>query len=277
MPEDRQLSTALDHVRQLLAGFAPRVALVSGSGLGHLARAVVGPLRIPYAAIPGFPTPSTPGHTGELIAGHLENVPVILQNGRLHLYEGHDPAVVALPLRLCAELGAAVLVITNAAGGLNQRFRPPTLMLIADHINCMWRNPLTGRVMPGEQRWPDMNQVYDVGLRRMARRVALQRRVELHEGVYAAVSGPSYETPAEVRMLQRIGADAVGMSTVPEVIAARARGMRVVGLSAIANAAAGLTTRPLSHQEVLAGADRVAAQLEELVRGILGGLGPAAP
>jgi purine-nucleoside phosphorylase len=266
---DHQLDLAGDHVRRLLAGFTPRVTVVLGSGLDRLAEAVAAPLRIPYAHIPGFPTPTTAGHKGELVAGQLEGVPLILQNGRFHLYEGHDPSVVALPLRLCSQLGANLLLVTNAAGGLNPRFRPPTLMLIADQINYTWRNPLTGPVARGEHRWPDMNQAFDTDLRNLARRIALERRVELHEGVYAAVLGPSYETVAEVRMLQGFGADAVGMSTVPEVIAARARGMRVLGIAAITNAAAGLAGGSLSHREVLEGASRVARQLEDVIRGTL--------
>jgi len=267
--EDPRLNLALDHVRGLLGDFTPRIAVVLGSGLSHLADSVAAPLRIPYSDIPGFPTPTTPGHRGELVLGQLERVPVIIQNGRLHLYEGYDPDAVVLPLRLCAQLGASLLVVTNAAGGLNSRFRPPTLMLIADQINYMWRNPLTGPIVFGEHRWPDMNRAFDADLRRLARQVALDRGVELHEGVYAAVLGPSYETPSEVRMLQRIGADAVGMSTVPEVIVARARGMRVLGIAAITNLAAGLTTGAVSHQEVLEGANRVARQLQDLICGAL--------
>lgn len=267
--EDPRLNLALEHVRRLLGEFTPRIAVVLGSGLSHLADSVVAPLRIRYSDIPGFPTPTTPGHRGELVLGQLERVPVIIQNGRLHLYEGYDPDAVVLPLRLCAQLGASLLVVTNAAGGLNSRFRPPTLMLITDQINYMWRNPLTGPVVFGEHRWPDMNRAFDADLRRLARQVALERAIELHEGVYAAVLGPSYETPSEVRMLQRIGADAVGMSTVPEVIVARARGMRVLGIAAITNLAAGLTTGAVSHQEVLEGANRVARQLQDLICGAL--------
>jgi purine-nucleoside phosphorylase len=194
---------------------------------------------------------------------------VALQSGRLHLYEGYEPATVALPVRVLAELGAEFLIVTNAAGGLNPLFVPPTLMLIADHINYLWRNPLIGPVALGEHRWPDLNVAYDHELRVLAREVALQAGVTLHEGVYAAVLGPSYETPAEIRMLQRLGADAVGMSTVPEVITARARGLRVLGLSGITNAAAGLGDGKLSHQEVLAGAATIAGYLELIVRGVV--------
>ncbi|UCG89062.1 MAG: purine-nucleoside phosphorylase [Gemmatimonadota bacterium] len=267
--EGLQIDLAAGHVRRVLGGLTPRVALVLGSGLGSLAASVVAPLRIPYRDVPGLTAPTTPGHEGEFVVGQLERVPVILQNGRFHLYEGHDPAMVVLPLRLCAELGASILVVTNAAGGLNPRFTPPSLMLIADHINYMWCNPLSGPVVQGEHRWPDMNRAFDLELRQLARRVARDRGVELNEGVYAAVLGPSYETPAEVRMLQRIGADAVGMSTVPEVITARARGMRVLGIAAITNAAAGLENGGLTHKEVLEGANRVARQLEHLICGMM--------
>jgi purine-nucleoside phosphorylase len=266
------LEPAAEYLRRCLRGFTPRATLVLGSGLGSLARGIAESVRVSTDDIPGWPTTTVPGHRGELVAGRLEGVPVIVQNGRYHLYEGHRPAAVALPVRLCSALGARLFIVTNAAGGLNPRFRPPTLMLIADHINCMWRNPLTGPVLPGEQRWPDMSRAFDSDLRALARRVALERGITLKEGVYAAMLGPSYETAAEVHMLLRLGADAVGMSTVPEVIAARARGMRVLGLAAITNAAAGLTAATLSHEDVLAGAGRTADQLESLIRGVLRGL-----
>ena len=259
-------------VQGRLAGFRPRVAIVLGSGLGELAEAVESPVRLPYGEIPGFPAPSVEGHAGELVAGELEGVPVILQSGRLHLYEGYEPAVAALPVRVFAELGSEIFIVTNAAGGIRSDLRPPTLMLIADQVNLMWRNPLVGPVEQGEERFPDMAQPYDAELRVLARDVARQRGVRLEEGVYAGVLGPSYETPAEIRMLERVGVDAVGMSTVPEVLAARSRGLRVLGLSSITNLAAGLAANPLSHEEVLAAGRRLSSQLESLMRGVLLGL-----
>ena len=266
------LIDAVAAVRERLGGAEPRVAVVLGSGLGGLAEALPAPTRIPYKEIPGFPLPSVEGHAGELIAGELEGVPVILQSGRFHLYEGHPPDTAALPVRVFAELGVQILIVTNAAGGLQPAFRIPTLMLIADHVNLMWRNPLIGPVLEGEERFPDMAAPYDPDLRALARQAAAEAGVWLEEGVYAGVLGPSYETPAEIGMLGRIGADAVGMSTVPEVVAARARGLRVLGISSITNRAAGLSGEPLSHEEVLAAGRQLAADLEVVVKGVLRGL-----
>ncbi|MBI4503829.1 MAG: purine-nucleoside phosphorylase [Gemmatimonadetes bacterium] len=260
---------ALARIRQWLGDIQPEAAIVLGSGLGGLAATVEQPQRIGYADIPGFPIPKVAGHGGDLVAGQLEGHPVLLQSGRFHLYEGHPPDTVALPVRVFAELGIRNLVLTNAAGGVRPGFRPPALMLIADHINLMWRNPITGPVIEGETRFPDMSEPYDRGLRELAREVALGESLLLEEGVYAALLGPSYETPAEIRMLQRLGADAVGMSTVPEVIVARARGMRVLGVSTITNLAAGISPTALSHEEVLAAGRQVARDLERLVRGIV--------
>jgi purine-nucleoside phosphorylase len=258
-------------VSRRLGSLRPRVAVVLGSGLGAVADAVQSAIRIPYSAIPGFPEPGAQGHKGELVAGTLEGVPVLVQSGRFHLYEGHAPAVAALPARVFARLDARTLIVTNAAGGIRHTFRPPTLMLIADHINLMFRNPLVGPVVEGDERFPDMSDPYDPALRALARDVARAERIPLEEGVYAAMLGPSFETPAEVRMLAWLGADAVGMSTVPEVIAARARGVRCLGFSSITNVAAGLPGggQTLSHQEVLDAGRALAGQLERLIRGVL--------
>ncbi len=256
-------------LRERLSDFRPRVAVVLGSGLGALAEAVDSPKKIPYVDIPGFPPPAVQGHAGELVIGELERVPVLLQSGRFHLYEGHPPETVALPVRVFAELGVEFLVVTNAAGGIRQTMHPPTLMLIANHMNLMWRNPLIGPVVESEQRFPDMSEPYDRELRALARDVAREHGIALEEGVYAGVLGPSYETPAEIRMLQCLGADAVGMSTVPEVIVARARQIRVLGISSITNVAAGLSPHPLSHDEVLEAGASLARDLGTLVRGVL--------
>ena len=269
-----RVGEAAEAVRRRLGDRQPTVAIVLGSGLGSVADAVQSAIRIPQSTIPGFPLPTAPGHKGELIAGTLEGVPVLVQSGRFHLYEGHPPQVAALPVRVFARLGIRTLVVTNAAGGIRPRFRPPTLMLIADHINLMFRNPLEGAVEEGEQRFPDMSDPYDRELRALARDVARQGKIALEEGVYAGLLGPSYETPAEIRMLERLGADAVGMSTVPEVIVARARGIRCLGFSSITNVAAGLSAAPLSHEEVLAAGARVAGQLGALVRGVVRRLAP---
>lgn len=260
---------ALTALSAALAGFQPDAAIVLGSGLGGLAQRVEVAVSIPYADIPGLPAPTVKGHGGELIAGTLEGRRVLLQRGRLHFYEGHAAEAVVLPVRLAAELGVRCLIVTNAAGGLRPTVPPPALMLIADHVNLQFRFPLVGPVVPPEPRFPDMSEPYDPELRAIARRVALARGIRLEEGVYVAVLGPSYETPAEVRMLQRIGADAVGMSTVPEVIVARARGLRVLGISVISNYAAGITAAPLDHEEVLEAGAAVAGELETLVRGVM--------
>ena len=256
-------------VRGALGKTRPRIAIVLGSGLGFLADEVADPIRIPYNTIPGFPEPGVAGHKGLLVAGTLESVPVIVQAGRFHLYEGHPAAVAGLPARVFAELGVEILIVTNAAGGVRRTFPGGTLMLIADHINLMWRNPLIGQAEPGEQRFPIMHEPYDAALRALARTVAREAGVRMEEGVYAALLGPSYETPSEVRMLERLGADAVGMSTVPEVLVARSRGIRCLGFSIITNPGAGITGEALSHEEVLAVSERVARLLSVVLKGVL--------
>ena len=269
LPHPGLVERAAAAVRAAIAPRSPRVAIVLGSGLGGLGAEIADAVRVPYAAIPGFPQPTVVGHAGELIAGTLEGVPVVAQSGRFHLYEGHDAWTAALPIRVFAALGVTTLVVTNAAGGIRRTFLPGTLMLIADHINLSARNPLAGPVEPGDERFPDMSDPYDAELRSLARRVAARQGVPLEEGVYVGLLGPSYETRAEIEMLKRFGGDAVGMSTVAEVIAARARGLRCVGLSTITNMAAGLGGPTLSHQEVLEIADSVKGRLSALVRGIV--------
>ncbi len=256
-------------LRRRLGTLRPEIAIVLGSGLGGLADVVEDGVAIPYRALPGVPAPTVAGHTGAFLAGRLEGRDVILQRGRLHLYEGHDPQTVAVPVRLMAAIGVPTLLVTNAAGGINPAFRPPALMLITDHLNLTGRSPLVGPVRAGETRFPDMTDAYDPALRALAHRVADAAGLTLHDGVYAGLLGPTYETPAEIRYLDRIGADAVGMSTVLEVIVARARGMRVLGISTITNPAAGTSPEPLNHEEVLAAGKAVAKDLEALVRGVV--------
>ena len=263
------VAAATEAVKQRLGKLRPRVAIVLGSGLGFLADEVVNPIRILYNTIPGFPEPGVAGHKGVLVGGTLEDVPVIVQAGRFHLYEGHSAVVAGLPARVFAELGVEILIVTNAAGGVRRTFPGATLMLIADHINLMWRNPLIGQPEPGEQRFPIMHEPYDAELRALARGVARDMGIRLEEGVYVGLLGPSYETPSEVRMLERLGADAVGMSTVPEVLVARSRGIRCLGFSIITNPGAGITGEALSHEEVLAVSERVARQLSVLLKGVL--------
>jgi purine-nucleoside phosphorylase len=263
------VSLAAEAVRSQLGSRRPEVAIVLGSGLGHLADRATDAVRIGYEHIPGFPLPTVQGHAGMLVAGQVAGRPVMLQSGRFHMYEGHDAQLSALPVRVFAELGIRLLIVTNAAGGIRRSFTPGTLMLISDHLNLTGRNPLMGHALAGEERFPDMSEAYDAGLRGLAREVARLGGIPVEEGVYAGLLGPNYETPAEVRMLEKLGADAVGMSTVIEVIAARARGMRCFGVSTITNLAAGVSPHALSHSEVMETARMVERQLGELVEGVV--------
>ncbi len=260
---------AVSAIKPRLEGRAPRIAIVLGSGLGGLSSRVGNSVAIPYAEIPGFPPPTVEGHDGRLVVGKFAGQVVLMQSGRFHMYEGHDAATAALPVRVMAELGITTLLLTNAAGGINPGFKPGMLMLIRDHLNLTGRNPRVGNLVPGDTRLPDMTEAYDRGLRKLAHEAASSQGVELAEGVYAGLLGPTYETPAEVQMLTRLGADAVGMSTVVEVIAARARGIRCAGISTITNLAAGISPRPLSHVEVMETANRVRDQLGSLVEELL--------
>ncbi|HET7585914.1 MAG TPA: purine-nucleoside phosphorylase [Gemmatimonadaceae bacterium] len=256
-------------VDEFVAAHRPRVAIVAGSGLHGLADALDHAVHVPFSDLPGIPSPTVAGHGGELVCGMLESLPVIVQRGRAHLYEGHAPEAVVESVRFLAAIGVDTLIVTNAAGALRTALRPPTLMLIADHVNLTFRSALGGAVREGEERFPDMSAPYDAALRARARQVARTLGIALEEGVYAGVLGPSYETPAEIRMLARFGADAVGMSTVNEVIAARALGLRVLGISAITNVAAGLSPSRLSHGDVLRAGERVSSNLERVVRGVV--------
>ena len=250
-------------------GRVPEIAIILGSGMGALARRLTGARRISYGDIPHFPRTTVVGHHGELVAGSLGGTPLLVQSGRFHLYEGHAPATVALPVRVFAELGVRTLLLTNAAGGIRRSFARGVLMLIADHVNLTFRNPLIGPALPGEERFPDMSDPYDRELRALAREVAAKRKVGLEEDVYIQVLGPSYETPAEIRMAERMGADAIGMSTAVEVIVARARGLRCLAFSTITNPAAGTTHERLDHSEVVRVTREFAADLERLVEGVV--------
>jgi purine-nucleoside phosphorylase len=268
MDGSQQLAEAVAHLRERIER-TPSALLVLGSGLGGLADEIEDAVRLPYGEIPGFPRSTVAGHAGALVVGRLAGVEVAAMQGRFHLYEGWEPAQVVLPVRAMAALGVRSLLLTNAAGGIRPGMQPGDLMLISDHINLMWSNPLVGRVLEGEERFPDMSDPYDGALRRAVEEAALELRIPLTQGVYAGLLGPSYETPAEIRMLARLGADAVGMSTVPEVVVARALGLRVVGLSCITNLAAGLSGEKLSHDEVMEVGARVRDRLVALVRGVL--------
>lgn len=265
------ITRAADTVRAALGARQPSVAIVLGSGLGRLADQVSDPVRIGYADLPGFHVPTVEGHHGELVCGTLAGATVLMQSGRFHMYEGHSAGDAVLPIRVFATLGIKTLIVTNAAGGIRRTFRPGTLMLISDHLNLTGQNPLLGAVLPGETRFPDMSVAYDADLRARAKAVAVQHGITLEEGVYAGLLGPTYETPAEVRMLERLGADAVGMSTVAEVIAARARGMRCLGISLVTNPAAGTFAGVLDHSEVMAVAAVAGEGLAKVVEGTVKG------
>ncbi len=235
----------------------PTLALVLGSGFHHLLTELDVVRKIPYARLPGFPQPTVSGHAGELYFGHLGGTPVLVLSGRAHFYEGHSLDTVTFAVRTLTAFGIRDLVLTNAAGGINGRFRAGDFMVLTDHINFMGVNPLRGPNVPGLPRFLDLSTTYDPALRALVAAAAKQIKLTLRSGVYLAVSGPSYETPAEIRAFAQWGADAVGMSTVPEAIVARHGGLRVAGISCITNAAAGLGQATLSHAEVLETAERV--------------------
>ena len=252
----------------------PKVAMILGSGLGALADEIDGTTAIDYADLPGFPVSAVEGHAGQLVVGQLEGVPVAIMQGRAHYYEGWSMREVTFPIRVFARLGIDHLVVTNSAGGANADFVPGDLMIIGDHLNLTGDNPLRG---PNEEgfgpRFPDMTDPYDGELRKMIRSVASDMDVDIKQGVYAGLAGPTYETPAEVKMVRTAGGDAVGMSTVPEVIVANHCGMKVAGISCITNMAAGLSATKLSHDEVKETADRVRETFTGLVRTFAAALG----
>jgi purine-nucleoside phosphorylase len=248
----------------------PKIALVLGSGLGAFADEFADAIKIPYAKIPHFPQSTAVGHAGQLVLGTVEGVEVAGMQGRVHLYEGYSVKDVAFPVRVFARLGVQALILTNAAGGIKKEFTQGRLVVISDHINLQGANPLSG---PNDEnlgpRFPDMSIAYDRQFRALTLAEGRRLGVDLGEGVYAALAGPSYETPSEIRYLRSIGADLVGMSTVPEVIAARHSGLRVLGISCVTNAAAGVLDQPLDHKEVLETAERVKGQFIALLRAVI--------
>ena len=261
-----KLITCRDYVRSR-TDFVPKVALVLGSGLGGFASELKLVCEVSYADIPGFPVSTVPGHAGKFIFGYVGDVPVVCMQGRVHYYEGYDIDDVVLPARLMHELGAEILFLTNASGGVNKSYNAGELMLITDHIAVFVPNPLMGpNIDELGVRFPDMSHIYDPALCDIVRSVARESGIQLHEGVYCQLTGPSYESPAEIRALAVMGADAVGMSTAVEAIAANHCGMRVVGVSCVSNKAAGLSPTPLSHKEVQEAADKCAPLFTALVR-----------
>lgn len=276
---DEQLSSRVDacvaHIRGAQPALEPRVGLILGSGLGSFADGIEQPTVLPYASLPGFATASVVGHAGRLVLGTVAGVPVVTMQGRVHAYEGYSPEEVTFPARVLCRMGIRVLIVTNAAGGIASELRVGDLMAIRDHLNLSGRNPLVGhndaRLGP---RFPDMSNAYDATLRERLRTFAQREGLVLHEGVYAYLLGPSYETPAEIRMLRTLGAHAVGMSTVPEVIVAAHMGVKTLGISCITNMAAGLSPHALSHDDVGRAAKAAEARFSRLVSGFIAELAP---
>lgn len=245
----------------------PEVGIVLGSGLGGLADDLEGPIAIPFADLPGWPAATAPGHVGRLLLGRLAGRPVAMLQGRFHLYEGHAPGLVVQPVLLFGRLGATVVILTNAAGGLDPSFGPGTLMVISDHLNLTGQNPLIGSNAPDVgERFTDMTDAWSPRLRGRLHAAGEAEGVQLAEGIYVGLVGPSYETPAEVRMLASLGAHAVGMSTVMECVAARWAGLEVCGVSLVTNAGAGYTGAPLTHEEVLAAGAEAGPRLARVIR-----------
>jgi purine-nucleoside phosphorylase len=268
-----QIKETVEFIRKRYAAlleWQPVLGLILGSGLGAFADTFKDRIVIPFSDLPHFPSPTVPGHAGNLIAGYAEGVPAVAVQGRIHLYEGYSIEEVAFPAKLLGSLGVSRFIVTNSAGGINTDFHPGDLMLIADHINMLGENPLIGpnadEIGP---RFPDMSEAYDAGMRKTVTEVAEQKNILLHQGVYIGLPGPSYETPAEIRMCRVLGADAVGMSTIPEVIIANHMGIRVVGISCITNMAAGILPQKLTHREVMDSAEKAGEKFQSLLRGII--------
>ena len=267
MQESDRIERAVEYIKSQTRKIdVPKVGIVLGSGLGAVADRLEDGVRIPYGEIPGYQKSAVAGHKGCLCIGHLGGTPVAVMQGRIHLYEGHSVADVVLPIRVLVKMGCQNLIVTNAAGGINEAFQVGDLMLISDHLNLTATNPLVGR--NDDQlgvRFPDMTNAYDKEMRKVALELSKSRKVTIRTGVYAGMLGPSYETPAEINMLRTMGADAVGMSTVLEVIAAHHMGAQVLGISCISNAAAGMSGEELSHEEVKEAADAVEEEFSAFV------------
>lgn len=261
-PSPQAAAARLKHISRL----RPKLAIVLGSGFHHTLNEMILEAKIACAKIPGFPRPTVSGHAGELVFGHLGGTPVLVLSGRTHFYEGHSMARVTFAVRTLAELGVTDLLLTNAAGGINKTFRPGDFMVLTDHINFMGTNPLRGPAISGLKRFVDLTDIYNGPLQARLFEAGKIAKIKLRRGVYLAVSGPSYETPAEIRAFARLGADAVGMSTVPEAIVARQCGLNVAAVSCITNLAAGIGPGKLSHAEVMETAERVKASGGALLR-----------
>ena len=270
MPDQFTLADAAAQLILTRTALRPQIALVLGSGLGGFADSLTDATRIPYADIPAFPRSTAIGHAGQMVLGRVDSVPVAAMQGRVHLYEGYSPQEVTFPIRVFSRMGIRAVILTNAAGGINLGYSQGALVLIRDHINLQGVNPLVGANDDRfGLRFPDMTHAYAREYREIARKEANHLKIILEEGVYAGLLGPSYETPAEIEYLRRIGADLVGMSTVAEVIAARHMGIKVLAISCVTNMAAGILDQPLSHAEVMETGERVKGTFESLLRAIL--------
>ncbi|WP_059103565.1 purine-nucleoside phosphorylase [Shouchella shacheensis] len=269
MTEIKHVQEAAQAVKENIA-VAPTIGLILGSGLGVLADEISEAVKLPYEQLPHFPVSTVEGHAGQLVAGKLEGQAVIAMQGRFHFYEGYSMQDVTFPVRVMKELGVTQVIVTNAAGGVNEAFDAGDLMLITDHINHMGANPLIGKNEEAlGPRFPDMSNAYSEKLRALARKKAGELGLRLQEGVYLGNSGPTYETPAEVRMARKVGGDAVGMSTVPEVIVCRHAQLEVLGISCISNMAAGILPQPLTHAEVMETTERVKSDFLALIKAIV--------
>ena len=269
----KKLESVYDSVRSK-TDFVPKVGLVLGSGLGEFAKEINVSFELPYSEIDGFPVSTVPGHDGKFIFGYIADIPIVCMKGRVHYYEGYEVSDVVLPIRLMIKLGIKTLFLTNAAGGLKDGFSAGDLMLITDHISVFAPNPLIGPNDPEiGPRFPDMTEVYNLKIREKIQEIAYENDIPLETGVYCQLTGPTYETPAEIKMLKTLGVDAVGMSTVVEAIAARHMGVNVCGISCISNLAAGISKTPLSHAEVQQAADEAAPRFTRLVTEVIKTLG----
>ena len=265
-PVYEKLQNCYESVRKK-TDFEPKVALVLGSGLGKFAEEIDVETRISYSEIEGFPTSTVPGHAGQFVFGYVEGVPVVCMQGRVHFYEGYPITDVVLPVRLMAKLGAKYLFLTNASGGINRDFKAGDFMMLTDHISLFANNPLIGpNIDEIGTRFPDMSNVYDPILQDIIMSVADDFDIEIQKGVYAQVTGPSFESPAEIRMLSKLGVDAVGMSTVVEAIAANHMGMKICAISCVCNLAAGISETPLTHDEVQEAAAKAAPLFKQILR-----------
>ena len=263
------MERTVDYIKSRIGDFKPEIAIVLGSGLGELADEYC-EIKLAYSEIPGFPVSTVKGHNGNLVFAKVNGKNIMMMQGRFHFYEGHSMQTVTYPIKIMKKLGVETILITNAAGGVNPYFKPSSLMIIKDHINFMGTNPLIG---PNDdtlgERFPDMSEVYTKSLREIAHTCSKNLNIPVEEGIYIALTGPTYETPAEVNMVRTLGADAVGMSTVPEAIVASYLKMKVLGISCICNSAAGISTVGLSHKEVLEAAEKAKTNFKKLVLEII--------